>query len=327
MPSRRLDSLASRPTRWLQLAARLVPDLAAAQGRPILVAGLARSGTTWVASVLRRSPGVRYLHEPFNATNVIGAARLSWRHLPQGAADSEFDDHCRRAFAGRVEGPYVRGDRVRRRNEPRWWPGRVLVKDVDVCLALERVQEILAPRMVVVIRHPCAVAASWSRLGFQVDGILDRLRAQARLMDGPLAPFAHLFARRRGFWQGMGLLWGVCHRILYEQLARNPEWIVVRHEDYCLAPEERFRELFRGLDLRWRSAAAAYLRESGSRDSGEPYVPRRVSAREPEKWRAELTEQQVSDVLGFSDELMPFGKLSVLRRSPVPTRMYDASPD
>jgi hypothetical protein len=309
MPKRRADSLANRMLRWSGLGVRLLPDVAAALRRPILVAGLARSGTTWVATVLSRTPRVRYLHEPFNATNVAGAASLSYRYLPGDAADAEFDAHCPKAFSGRVEGPYLLGNRVWPRNKLSRWPGRTLVKDVDVCLALERVQVLRAPRIVIVVRHPCAVAASWSRLGFPVDGILDRIRAQPRLMQERLGAFEHLFAERRGFWQGMGLLWGVCHRIMVEQLRRNPDWKLVRHEDFCLAPEERFRELYHALGLRWTSATDEFLRESGTLDSGKPYVPHRVTERESEKWRSELTEEQASDVVGFAEELLPLARL------------------
>jgi hypothetical protein len=49
-------------------------------------------------------------------------------------------------------------------------------------------------------------------------------------------------------------------------------------------------------------------------------VPYRISVRETEKWRAELTGEQVSDVMRFSEELMPLEKLEAPEQVPGATR-------
>src|SRR5207237_10167784 len=41
-------------------------DMTGPAGARVLVAGLPRSGTTWVGEVLGRTAGARYLHEPDN---------------------------------------------------------------------------------------------------------------------------------------------------------------------------------------------------------------------------------------------------------------------
>ena len=57
-------------------------------GPRILVAGLPRSGTTWVAEVLGRTAGARYLHEPDNHLVRPDAwwAKRRPRRLPRPAA-------------------------------------------------------------------------------------------------------------------------------------------------------------------------------------------------------------------------------------------------
>ena len=41
-------------------------------GKPILVTGAHRSGTTWVGRMLALAPGVAYIHEPFNPRTAAG---------------------------------------------------------------------------------------------------------------------------------------------------------------------------------------------------------------------------------------------------------------
>src|SRR5690242_1511734 len=42
------------------------------RGRPILVTGAHRSGSTWVGKMLALAPGIGYIHEPFNPLTPAG---------------------------------------------------------------------------------------------------------------------------------------------------------------------------------------------------------------------------------------------------------------
>jgi hypothetical protein len=150
------------------------------------------------------------------------------------------------------------------------------------------------------VRHPCAVAASWHRLRYDVDRHVGTLLAQPRLLDSLLKPFQNILGRADGFWQKMGVLWGAAYHVLLQQGENHPEWIVVQHEQLCRDAAHRFRQLFEALDLDWTGSTDRLLEVSTQTDADEPYLIHRVSEEEPDKWRRELSDAEAEQVLRFA---------------------------
>lgn len=76
------------------------------KSRRIFVAGIPRSGTTWVAKVLSAAPGITYIHEPDNERhNLLGyiyKRRLPrFPYLAKQDENNEFASLYRHAFSGR----------------------------------------------------------------------------------------------------------------------------------------------------------------------------------------------------------------------------------
>ncbi|MGD2165207.1 MAG: hypothetical protein PVH50_06740, partial [Anaerolineae bacterium] len=93
---------------------------------------------------------------------------------------------------------------------------RVVVKDVHICLAVEHVWERLKPVVVILARHPCAVANSWARLGLDVSFRLDLLLSQERLIEDHLSPFTKHIAGARDYFFSMGAYWGATYHVLWQ---------------------------------------------------------------------------------------------------------------
>jgi hypothetical protein len=55
--------------------------------RPVLVTGMARSGTTWVGRMLCASGEAAYLDEPFNLEPAQGAVRVAAKHWYEYVCD------------------------------------------------------------------------------------------------------------------------------------------------------------------------------------------------------------------------------------------------
>jgi hypothetical protein len=282
---------ASRATR------DLVGGLRAAQQPPVFIAGLPRTGTSWIASIVNTARGVKYLHEPFNCVNVAGAAPMCLKYL--GANDNAFVERGRDAFAGTTSGPYVRARLSGRYAHYPWWPGRLVIKDVCACLAVEWVERHFVAGIVMVIRHPCAVADSWLRLGYDVDLHLRRLLDQPALLATQLGPFEHLLRDAKEYCEKVAALWGATYSIMLRQQRAHPRWTLVQHEELCRKPLEGSRQLFERSGLEWTAATDEFLERSTSSDAGRPYAPQRVSADEPDKWRTRLHGRQVDQVRRF----------------------------
>jgi len=131
------------------------------QARPVLVVGMGRSGTTWLASIINNHPDIRYVWEPFNPRMVPQASPLDpFRYLRVGECAVPYERHLWDIVAGRLE------NRWTRRYQAREWGNRVLIKSIRLNLKLAWVDELLQPRIVLLVRHPCAVALSRAKRGW-----------------------------------------------------------------------------------------------------------------------------------------------------------------
>jgi hypothetical protein len=262
----------------------------------VLVAGLPRSGTTWVAEVLGRTAGARYLHEPDNhlvrpeawwAKRNLGG----YPDLRPGASAGDYEALWSRAFAGGPRpSPLYAGARILQRagaqhlgarlagrrlatgradgrptarapsgsTAPRPTPGPLIVKSVHCARALEWVADAFSPTVVIVERHPFGVIASWRKLGW--DDFLDTDPAALRHAAAVLGvdpPPAGAPWLERAAWH-----YGFLSSYLQRARRRHPEWLVVRHEVACTGPEPVFRRLCDRLGLRFGDEAARFLAAS-----------------------------------------------------------------
>ena len=288
-------------------ASRLVSDLFThaimANKTPIYIVGLPRTGTTWIASIVNTAEGIKYLHEPFNHNNVPEATMHSVKYLRADDDDNVFARYCCDAFTGRTHGTHVRSKLSWRYKRFPWWPGRVMVKDVHSFCALEWIHRHISLTTVIVMRHPCAVAARGLRLNYRLESF-ERLLDQPKLIDDHLKPFEHLLKNARTYCEQIGALWGATYYVILQQQRVHSDWIVVQHEALCRDPVGQYRELFQKLDLRWNEMTDELISMSATKESGEPYVPKRIASQEPDKWKKELDRRQIQQVREFVE---PFG--------------------
>ncbi len=258
-------------------------------GTRVLVAGLPRSGTTWVGEVLGHTAGARYLHEPDNHLVRPDAwwAKRRLGPFPELVPGDDAGDYERlwaRAFAGgpRQSGLYagarllhhagatVVSGRLASRRRPRRAAGPLVVKSVHCARALEWTVDRFHPAVVVVERHPFGVISSWRKLGW--DDFLDTDRAALRYSAAvlgvepppPGAPWLE-----RAAWH-----YGLLSSYLERARRRHPDWLVVRHESLCAGPEPAFRRLAARLNLSFTDETARFL--AASNRPGDGYSTHRL---------------------------------------------------
>lgn len=201
-------------------------------GPRVLLAGMPRSGTTWAAAALGAALGCPQRMEPFHPDTAPEAYRsAAWRYRRAADAQPELDQVVLEAFA---EDP-------------------VVVKDVHALLAVERIAAVADPAVVLLSRHPVAVAASWQRVGWLTDDLagphLERLADQPDLLEDHLGAHEVALVRTDDPLHNLGALWGAVHRVWQDQMEAHPGWVLVRHEDLCGAPRSAFEALLTSLGV------------------------------------------------------------------------------
>ena len=293
--------------------------------RPLVLAGIPRSGTTWTMRALAADPVLLPIMEPDNEARsapAIWAKRTSGRYPVLGPGDR--DDRLRALWTWVLDGAPT--DRrihatelllraVRPAEHRRYYQGqraplmqiaglvgappthrrsavptgrRTFVKTVYMPLAMEWLTSQFEVDVLVLFRHPGNVLASWLSLDLHDRYVrLDRDPVIRGMVDRGELPLPGPDPFERLVWQV-----GVLDLALERSLARQPTWVSRTHEELCVDPIARFTQLYAELGLTWNEQAEEYL-VSNDRP-GEGFPTQRVSADQAEVWKQRLTPEQIA---------------------------------
>lgn len=270
--------------------------------RAIVVAGLPRSGTSWVAKALSLARGVSYYFEPDHNLGKV----YHYKYLPVDTEDENLRRHVDASLSGNITDDYVIAEQGIREILRRPFARVVLLKWVWLSLALDWVAERYPDMTIVqIIRHPVPQFLSWAKRDWDPDFSLKMLLAQPALMAGPLSPYAAVMKRADTYWEKAGALWGAVATMQYQ--AHRPGWFLLEHEWYCTNPEHHFQWLCHQLGLQWRDEIREFLLPDRVRVSGPGYGPRRDPSSEIDKWRGRVSQAQLSELASVLNEFdLPF---------------------
>ena len=288
--------------------------------RPIVIAGLPRSGTTWTVEVLGRADGVLRISEPDNEDKhpmaihakrklgrypVLGPGeddrdyRRLWEWILSGAPEGRRDRLAQfilghgmdtRLYDGRHDAVKWLGGTVARSHRPAAAaPGRVVTKSIHLQLALEWLVSAFDVEVLVLFRHPANVLASWMEVNLK-DGRNSTLETRPdvcrRYIDRWGVPLPGPDPVERMCWR-IGLLLAV----LEESTARHPEWHRRGHEHLCEDPGTEFRRLYDDLGLTWTAEAGKYLEDKNTPGTG--FQLKRVASELSGSWRERLEDRHL----------------------------------
>ncbi len=152
----------------------------------VVLASSPRSGSTWVFELLNQNREFRAIFEPFHPSRVPMLRAASYReYRRRDERCPELEAIFARLFAGELSNRWM--DRFNRR----WVSARRLVKTVRSNLVLPWLAERFPSMpLVLLLRHPCAVAASRKRLRWGTN--VAPLLAQPKLCQDYLGPHVAL---------------------------------------------------------------------------------------------------------------------------------------
>ncbi len=215
----------------------------------VFVAGMARSGTTWVTDLINHDGRHRILFEPFFPKRVKEANDFEYlQYLPPGSDHAALSAAAKTILSGSLRNPWAD------RDNQRWFYFRRMIKDIRCNLMLKWLSD-LAPRMrvVLVIRNPFSVATSWLRLGWGTVPGSERTDI-AMLLDQPALCAAYpsieeAYARMDvdDPFQRLILEWAILHHVPFQQFSAGGLY-VLHYENLLLDFEAESARLFTFLD-------------------------------------------------------------------------------
>ncbi|GMQ78259.1 MAG: hypothetical protein BMS9Abin02_0760 [Anaerolineae bacterium] len=267
-----------------------------------LLTGLPRSGTTWASRAIVSALNGRLVHEPFNWKRYPERVGYHMRYLTASSSDEGLDEIYSKALRPGITDLFHPNRRI-------------IVKDVHICLAVEHLWANFKPRIIIMMRHPCALASSWRQLELEARSRIELLLSQEALLSTYLAPFVDHLTSREGYYFDIGAYWGASYFVLDGISKRHPDWLWSSHENLCVDSLNSYLKLLHDLGLSDDDVHIQRLKRYLTRHDragnaqGHPYSLTRKTSREPEKWREMLSSAEIDAVLRGAER---FGMLQKL---------------
>jgi len=244
------------------------------QKRNVLLCGSARSGTTWLKDIVNFANQYCYTDEPFNCDRVKICAHFSDRqYLRPDDNDIRFLAPAYVCLAGGIRSRWI--DRSKREAIAK----PLLIKDVRSNLMLKWIRNHF-PGMpiVMLVRHPCAVAVSKIKLGWTID-LEHAYLSQKDLVADHLSGFLHVIRGADNDFEKHIIAWCIETRVPFTQLERGDVHIVF-YESLYSAPEIELPKLFRHINQPFDSLALTHLTRPSATDYNNKCDVSAMSARD-----------------------------------------------
>ncbi len=260
---------------------------------PILVTGVPRSGTTWLARQLACSPEVAMTgREPMNPHRgqyALGGSIDAWARLDPPTHRQLRS--LRRAYRGHT--PRVYGKYGSRQWAAPLPTTKIVVKDPFAMLAVSVVHQATNALPIVLYRHPGAILASYRRMGWEPD-IAELIRAlpEAQTQDVPLED-----ATSRLAW-----FWATLNSTALTDLADIPGALVISHEELASGGQAAMRQVYQACNLHWSPKVEQALVAQGTTRNPKVTVNAagktlhrldRASESVASSWRAKVTKAEL----------------------------------
>jgi hypothetical protein len=293
---------------------------------PIVVTGTHRSGTTWVGKMLAADARTAYISEPLNVLHRPGVFHAKVKCWYQYICEDNEAEYLP-AFRELLEFDYHLWDEIRSLRSRRdflrmgrdfliFYNGlmrgqRPLLKDPFAVFSTPWFAQRLNCRIVVTVRHPAAFASSLKRLNWPFD--FQDLLDQTLLMRDHLEPDrAEMESIRPEDLIGQAaLLWKLIYRSVHADAERNPDFIVVRHEDLSLDPVAGYRDLYASLGLEFTPRIEKFILSASSSDNPAENSRKKVhgfkldSRANVSVWKKRLTAEEIERIRTITAEVAP----------------------
>jgi len=267
-----------------EIYGRLFVDTNPDHRASIFLAGTGRSGTTWASDIINWHNEYRYLFEPFYPQKVSLCSRFRYRqYLRPGNRDPVYIEPAKAILTGRVRDRWIDSQNRKLVASKR------LIKDIRANLLMYWMQaNFPGVKMILIFRHPCAVANSKLKLSWGTH--LGEFLGQDELMEDFLHPFRRELESASSDFDKHVFLWCVENYVPLKQFQRG-ELHLAFYETFCADPRGEVERLFAFLGRRMDQQILAHLKTPSTMTRQDSAIVAGGSL--IDSWRKHVAAEQV----------------------------------
>lgn len=259
----------------------------------IFLAGTGRSGTTWLEEILNYDNSFRIMFEPFHSKKV--SILKEWNYRQYLRPDNREKKYLRPAsliLNGRIRNKWIDHLNTKHLTSQR------IIKDIRANLILNWIKKNFPEIPIIfIIRHPCAVANSKIKLGWDID--LGKYLQQNKLMKDFLNPFKGQLENIIDTFEKHIFMWCIENYIPLKQFHEG-EMLVVFYESLCKNPKKEAERVFSFLGKNVPANILQIVSKPSKLSRKDSAV---VSGENPlNLWRKYITKKQIKraiEILGI----------------------------
>jgi hypothetical protein len=260
--------------------------------RSVFLASMGRSGSTWVKDIINYNKDYRYIHEPFHPYRNRLVKHFHYhQYIDPLDSSSDFYKPVEAILSGRIRNVWTDSDNATLFSKKR------LVKAIRANLLLKWIH-VNFPEVPIILlfRHPCAVANSWLKLfwGTEESGTrtdLEGCLSQERLLGDFLNPFRSYIKEARTPFEKHIFLWCILYYVPLTQF-QNGEVHLAFYENFCAHPQEEIRRLMTFLNADFDESVLTQLGHASSVSREDS--PINIGASLLDDWRRHITSYQAT---------------------------------
>jgi hypothetical protein len=250
----------------------------------VFLAGTGRSGTTWVEDIINFDGSYRIMFEPFHSKEVKALRDWNYRqYLRSDNREEKFLGPATAILEGKIRHSWI--DKFNKKLLVK----KRLVKDIRANLFLNWIKHRFPEiPIVLLLRHPCAVASSKLELGWKTH-IADFL-TQEQLMSDFLCPFEKEIASAKQDFDKHIFSWCIENYVPLRQF-RDGEILVTFYENLCTDPKREIENILSFVGIQYSPKALHVHARPSALSRSDSAV---ISGTDPiSSWRKKISNRQI----------------------------------
>jgi hypothetical protein len=231
------------------VCSRLYRDNDRDASKSILVAGAARSGTTWLTDIVASQVPCRVMFEPFHSKLVSQYQKFNYyQYMRPEIENNELYRFAYEVFSGEIRNPWID------RQVEHVFPQKRVIKAVRANLMLKWLQNHFPfiPQ-IFVMRHPCAVVLSRMQLNWATDEDIQPFLSQRELVEDYLSDKVEIIRRVKTVEEKHAIIWCISNLVPIHQFG-SKEFNVIFYEEMCINTEAEIARLFKIINVDYRDS-------------------------------------------------------------------------